>query len=986
MVVVGPEEPLSKGIVDRLTLINVPCFGPTKSAAQIECDKAWSKDFMARHQIPTAKFSKFTDSSAAKEFIMQKHEGSAFAHGYVVKASGLAAGKGVLICSTREDACRAVEQVLDDACFGDAGKTIVVEELLRGEECSVLAFCDGGDVVLMPAAQDHKRAYDNDAGPNTGGMGAVCPFDLVELSPRLKELIRESVMLRCVRALKQERNSFIGVLFAGLMLTEDPHEPVKVLEFNCRFGDPETQSVLPLLRTDLYEIFEACIAHKLSALGVEFDTASGVHTCGVVVADADYPASTTKGQPIEGVRELITTAQQFARASEGATYTIHAGTKFAADNESIVTNGGRILTSIGCSKSLERARELALEQVAKIGIARARHRKDIGQRPIDRSKQSRLTYKSCGVDIERGNEFVEFVKDVARDTRRPGTMSHIGSFGAFFDLAQTNIRDPILVSGTDGVGTKLKLALDFNRCEGVGIDLVAMCVNDILVHGAQPLFFLDYYACGKLDATGTARQVLESIVKGCRQAQCALIGGETAEMPGLYHGTDIDLAGFAVGAVDRSRVLPRAHELRAGDCVLGISSSGVHSNGFSLVRKLVDCLRGVDISAPGSCPFNCDSDDASLLDCLLKPTHIYVRQLASALDANLIKGMAHITGGGLVENVPRTLPPTLCAELDARAWNMSPLFAWIQQEANLEHSELLRTFNCGLGMCLFVAEEHADKVKDLLERAAADDELAPKAHVYRVGKLVDRQGSEQQCRVSHLDEALKSAKTQLKPDACRAVRQTASHCQKPKRVALLLSGTGTNARAIIKHERQVGPSKCGYQVVLVMSNKSDAPGLKLAQEYGIEAQVVNHKDFKDRVSFDMNMDGILRARDVELVCLAGFMRIVSDEFVKLWSGRLLNIHPSLLPSFKGMHAYKQAIDNGARVTGCTVHFVNAGVDEGATIEQRHIRIEPSDTEDSLSERGKLVENEAYPYAASLVAKGRVTYDAASNRAIFHKDI
>jgi len=304
------------------------------------------------------------------------------------------------------------------------------------------------------------------------------------------------------------------------------------------------------------------------------------------------------------------------------------------------------------------------------------------------------TYRAAGVDIEQGDALVDRIKPLARATDRPGTMGGLGGFGALFDLRAAGFTDPILVSSTDGVGTKLKLAIDTGRHGGVGIDLVAMCVNDLVVQGAQPLFFLDYYATGRLEADA-ASEVIGGIAAGCRLAGCALVGGETAEMPGLYAKGDYDLAGFSVGAAERGALLPR--DVGPGDVVLGLPASGVHSNGFSLVRGIV-AAAGLDWGDPA--PFD---PSVSLGEALLTPTRIYVASVMALHRAGLLKAAAHITGGGLPGNLPRVLPHGVSAALDASAWTPNPVFAWLAKAGNVAAGEMLRVFNCGIGMALVVA-------------------------------------------------------------------------------------------------------------------------------------------------------------------------------------------------------------------------------------------------------------------------------------------
>lgn len=312
-----------------------------------------------------------------------------------------------------------------------------------------------------------------------------------------------------------------------------------------------------------------------------------------------------------------------------------------------------------------------------------------------------LTYAASGVDIDAGNRLVGRIAPHARATRRAGVMGGLGGFGALFDPRAAGFSDPLLIAATDGVGTKLRIAIDTSMLGGIGIDLVAMCVNDLICQGAEPLFFLDYFATGALDVDEAAR-VIEGIARGCAESGCALIGGETAEMPGLYAAGDFDLAGFAVGAVERGAVLPR--DVAEGDVLIGLSSSGVHSNGFSLVRKAVE-LAGLGWEAP--CPW----DRAQTLGAaLLAPTRLYVRPVLGALALGGVHGIAHVTGGGLVENPPRMLPEGLACAIDLSAWELPPVYLWLAEAAGIAEGELLRTFNCGIGMVLAIAPGRADEI------------------------------------------------------------------------------------------------------------------------------------------------------------------------------------------------------------------------------------------------------------------------------------
>nr|WP_279037020.1 phosphoribosylformylglycinamidine cyclo-ligase [Snodgrassella alvi] len=340
-----------------------------------------------------------------------------------------------------------------------------------------------------------------------------------------------------------------------------------------------------------------------------------------------------------------------------------------------------------------------------------------------------LSYRDAGVDINAGDSLVERIKPFAKRTMRPEVLGNLGGFGALVEISQ-KYRHPVLVSGTDGVGTKLKLAFEWDQHDTVGIDLVAMSVNDILVQGAEPLFFLDYFACGKLDVERAAA-VIKGIAAGCEQSGCALIGGETAEMPSMYPDGEYDLAGFAVGVVEKEQVI-NGRSIVAGDVVLGLASNGIHSNGYSLVRKIIERAQP-ELDAE----FN---QGKTLRQAIIAPTRLYVKPILAALKQFTIKGMAHITGGGISENVPRILPENTVAAIDSQSWPLPKLFQWLQQAGNVETQEMYRTFNCGIGMVLVVNAEDADAIQKFLQQQGET--------VYQIGRIRSRQGEEHQTQVN----------------------------------------------------------------------------------------------------------------------------------------------------------------------------------------------------------------------------------------------
>ncbi|XP_017762924.1 PREDICTED: trifunctional purine biosynthetic protein adenosine-3 [Eufriesea mexicana] len=927
LVVIGPEEYLANGLVDELKNVGINCFGPQKTASKIEADKYWAKNFMDKYQIPTARWKGFTNAGEAKEFVM-----NAPFPALVIKASGLAAGKGVLVAENKKEACKAIDEILTDKKFGSAGDSIVVEELLEGEEISVLAFTDGKTIIPMAPVQDHKRIFNGDTGLNTGGMGAYCPCPLFNKEDN--KIVKSNILQKAIDGLAQEQIPFIGVLYAGLMLTKDGP---KVLEFNCRFGDPETQVILPLLKSDLFNIMKACCDGTLTESQIVWE--ENLFAVGVILASRGYPISSSKGQVITGIDNVLSKTNQFI---------FHSGTDISPKGE-LLTNGGRVLITVSLAPTLALAAAKATYAAQSISFEGKQFRTDIAHKGIARSilHHGQLTYKSSGVNIEAGDLLVSAIKPISCSTKRLGTMGSIGSFGGLFDLKAIGYKDPILVSGTDGVGTKLKIAFECKEHNTVGIDLVAMCVNDILAHGAEPLYFLDYFACGNLDVN-VARDVISGISEGCKQAGCSLIGGETAEMPDMYSNGEYDLAGFSVGAVERNDLLPRIDSIKQGDIIIGLPSSGVHSNGFSLVRKI---LKLADKKYSDIAPF---SENQTIGEELLKPTKIYVKGVISALRTNLVKAFAHITGGGLTENIPRILPDDMGVILNAKMWRIQPIFAWLACVGGINTEEMLRTFNCGIGAILICSEKDKDEVLTKLQIEN------PKI----IGYVTNYNNNQIRVNVRNFEEVLELGMKQHIPEIM-------SKLSKPlKRVGVLISGSGTNLQSLIDATRD-SSQHIGAEIVIVISNKPDVEGLKRAERAGIKTMVIKNTDYPNREIFDEAINVELDAVGVEIVCLAGFMRILSDNFVNRWCGALINVHPSLLPAFKGAYAHKDALEAGVRISGCTVHFVDIAIDSGAIIEQAVVPVLPHDTVETLQERVKIAEHRIFPLALKHLATGRI---------------
>ena len=536
-------------------------------------------------------------------------------------------------------------------------------------------------------------------------------------------------------------------------------------------------------------------------------------------------------------------------------------------------------------------------------------------------------YREAGVDIDAGAELVRRIAPLAAATARPGADAALGGFGAVFDLAAAGRwRDPLLVASADGVGTKAMIAAAVGSHRGVGVDLVAMCVNDLVVQGAEPLFFLDYFATGALSVDAAAETVA-GVAEGCRRAGCALIGGETAEMPGLYRNGEYDLAGFAVGAVERDRLLPRGG-VRPGDAVLGLASDGVHANGFSLIRRLVADRR---LSWDAPAPF---APGRALGEALLTPTRIYVASALRALAAlpQGVRALAHVTGrrpGG--ESAPRPATRSRRAHrsrvvaaaprvrLDRRRGRRAP-------RRNVARFQLRRRHGGGGG--------------------------APRGR--RRGRRVRRRRRD---RLPH-----RRGRGRARRNLSRRLPVAVT------RIAILISGRGSNMRALVEACRTPGfPA----EPALVLSDRPDAAGLAVARGYGLPAAAVDRREHSERESFDAALDAALAAHGADLVCLAGFMRLLGAAFVARWRDRLINIHPSLLPAFKGLDTHARALAAGVRIAGCTVHFVRPEMDEGPIVAQAAVPVAPGDDADSLARRVLAREHRIYPLAVRWIAEGRV---------------
>uniref|UniRef100_A0A8B9CH34 Trifunctional purine biosynthetic protein adenosine-3 n=1 Tax=Anser brachyrhynchus TaxID=132585 RepID=A0A8B9CH34_9AVES len=919
LVLVGQEALLAAGIVDDLRAAGVRCFGPSAKAAQLASNTSFAKAFLDRHGIPTARWKAFTNPQEACRFII-----STDFPARVVRARGPAARKEVTIAASKEEACRAVQEIMQDRMFGEM---VVIEELLQGEELSCLCFTDGVTVASMPPAQAHKRLLDGDQGPNTGGMGAYCPVP--QVPEVLLEKINDAILQHVVDSMRQEGAAYVGVLQTGLMLTKDG---VKILNFKCQFGDPQCQVILPLLKNDFYEVIQATIDGKLCSFMPAWSENSTA-VC-VVMASPGYPGDYDKGMEVTGLLQ----------AKELGLQVFHAGTTLKDGR--VVTSGGRVLSITAVKEDLMKALGEANRGVAAIRFKGATYRKDIGHRGIRLLKQS--LYVSKGTSRNR-------CQSKALGTRS-GSHSEIRGFAGFFDLKASGYDDPILVSQTKGLGSKLQVAQACKRHDTIGQDLVAVCVNDILAQGAEPLFFLTYFACGKLDVDVT-QTIKEGIAEACRNAGCAFLGREMAEVTGMYSSGEYDLAGFVVGAVERGQMLLGLQGADEEDVFIGLASSAIHGRGFSIIRKIL-LMSSLHYSspAPGSC------GDKTLGDILLTPAKPYSPSLLPVLRSGHVKAFAFIAEEGLLEGISRVLPEHVSAVLDALSWKIPEIFCWLYKEGNLSEEEMAWTFNCGIGAVLVVQKELAQHVlKDVQRHEEA----------WLIGEVVAPCHTGSHIKVKNLLEALQLSSPQHLLNNAVVESQHQPRRNKVK-VAVLISGTGTNLAALISYAKE--PGSCA-QVVLVISNKSGVEELRNAARAGIPTRVIDHKLYGSRSEFDSTIDQVLEEFAVELICLSGFMRILSSPFLRKWKGKILNASPSLFPAIKGGNVRQQSLQTGFKVTGCTVHFVLEESCPKAVIHQEPVSVKADDTEETLSERVKEAECRAFPIALQLVASGAVQLGA-----------
>ena len=528
-------------------------------------------------------------------------------------------------------------------------------------------------------------------------------------------------------------------------------------------------------------------------------------------------------------------------------------------------------------------------------------------------EDKKLTYKDAGVDTKEGERAVSLMKEHVKGTFNENVLTGLGSFGSLFNLDVKGMTQPVLVSGTDGVGTKLKIAFLMDKHDTVGIDCVAMCINDVLCQGAKPLFFLDYIATGKVKAEKIA-DIVKGIADGCKQSGSALVGGETAEMPDFYSEGEYDMAGFSVGIVDRDRIIT-GEKVAVGNKIIGIPSSGIHSNGYSLVRKVFFDKMDMKVTD------YVEELGQTLGEALLTPTKIYADACDAVLPKFDIKGIVHITGGGFFENIPRILPAGTAVSINVGSWDVPPIFPYIKKCGNIDRKEMFSTYNMGVGMMMVVDAADADAVVAALAAAGENASV--------IGEVVEMKDEKVILNYNELRSGKMSDKT---------------------KVAVLVSGGGTNLQALI--DKIAAEELPEAEIVEVISSKEGAFALERAARAGIPTAVAKSQ---------ADVLAELKASGAEMIVLAGYMKVLSPEIIENYRNRIINIHPSLIPKycgkgFYGIRVHQAVIAGGEKESGATVHYVDEGVDTGRIILQEKVPVLPGDTPEELAARVLVTEH------------------------------
>lgn len=831
LIVIGPETVLSTNFVDECINKGYKCIGPSKKLAQLETSKIFTRELI--DEIGERSYNPYyfeLHNNSINKLIFETFK--IFEIDFVIKLDGLAGGKGVFVqgdhFKTREEGIKLIKSKLEE-------NKIIIEKKLTGEEFSLFTLCDGEHFFHLPPVQDYKRAYENNQGPNTGGMGSIMDkFDFLNTYDIINcENLNEKVL----KHMKNKYNKpYIGILYGSYMKTTNGD--LKLIEYNCRFGDSEVFNILNCIKTDLSLIFKHMVNGNLHELNITIDKKTNIVK--YLVPD---------GYPIE---------PKLKKISYEKINNVYA----ASLNESNNLLGSRTIAVYGEGNNLKEAYDNCEELINKINKDNLFWRKDIGKKDD--------AYKLSGVDIDKGNEFVKLIKEDVESTYNENVLGKHGNFGG-----QYRYNNNVLVASTDGVGTKSilikKYTGNYYTC---GHDIVNHSINDILVQGATPLFFLDYVASSKLNI-----EDISSFVKGCcdacKKTNCVLLGGETAEMPSIYRDNHIDMVGTIVGEKTIS-----IETLKEGDLAIGFPSSGPQTNGYTLIRKILE-----DNEPP-----------EHILKSLLNPHGSFLDRVLELNKNYIITGMCHITGGGLTENLKRIVPNNL--EINLNSIEYPDWCVWLQKNGKLSSEEMKKIFNCGIGYIVFVRP------------------------------------------------IIKSIKQNNKI-----------------RIGILGSTNGTDLDYIIRSINK--PSSNIYnnvEIALTISDKCDSGILKKCINYNIKNMHIPYIKGEGREIYDEKITKEFEKENVDFILCIGWMRILSNTFIKKWKQRCLNVHPSLLPKYGGgmdIKVHEEVLKNKETETGCTIHFITEEVDAGPIVMQKKCIIEEFDTAETLKLKVQKLEGDAY---------------------------
>lgn len=662
LVIIGPEKQLENGLVDRYLELGIRSIGPTQKYAQIETSKIFARNLFANSMYswvnPKYKVFNKNQITEIKEYANELD------NKYVIKPDGLMGGKGVKVSG---DHIKFLSEAID--YINTLDNDFIIEEKLQGVEFSLFSFCDGKTLIDLPLVRDHKRLLNDNLGPNTGGMGSYTfangLLEDINDDDRQTASFINKTAIELLQKKIGEQYGYRGILYGSYMKTYDGE--IKLIEFNARFGDPEAINLLHLLETDFLEICDAIINQNLHKINIKFAEKASV--CKYLVPHG-YPY-------------LKKSSHNLINLENCDNESIIYGDCYYQNNN-LYSNKSRTLAIIKSANTLDKAYKLVEKEIANVKYD-CHYRSDIG-------KKEKIDYEKCGVNVDKNTQLVKSIEGIVNSK----------FFGGLFDVNfLKNYDHPMLLSSCDGVGTKTILAEMFSEYDNIGYDLVNHCVNDILVHGAQPLFFLDYYAQGNIKPENV-KNIITSIAYACDDNNCQLIGGETAEMPDVYREKCFDIAGTIVGVVEKNNIIDGS-QIKEGDIVIALPSDGLHTNGYSLVRKVFSY-----------------GELSTMKSTLLKPHKSYLRDYKLLINNNInINGLCHITGGGLVENPPRILPKEFSMKLDKKKIKsrLPTIFRLIKNRSNLNDNEMFKTFNCGIGMLIIVNIEFVKPILEILKES-----------------------------------------------------------------------------------------------------------------------------------------------------------------------------------------------------------------------------------------------------------------------------